>query len=212
MAHLVPVKTHSGSMSGSQSLQEQPGTALSEAISTGSPRPEMPRQNSDPTSDAPGAPMSAAGREERDRDRERDRTTWLREEDLPPKVRKSESEETELKSRATAVTFCLSVCVCVLRSPRGPHLSPLPWLGRTPLMEAGALAQVLSSYVLGKIMTSNLLSCTGLDYATGCCLALVIQLYRFKCQIKANIIKTRKACELFPCIIYCTMLGYKCYV
>lgn len=101
MAHLVPVKTHSGSMSGSQSLQEQAGTALSEAISTGSPRPEMPRQNSDPTSDAPGAPMSVAGREERDRDRdrdrERDRAAWLREEDLPPKVCKS--EETELKSR-----------------------------------------------------------------------------------------------------------------
>lgn len=100
MAHLVPVKTHSGSMSGSQSLQDQAGTALSEAISTSSPRPEMPRQNSDPTSDAPGAPMSVAGREERDRDRdrdrERDRTAWLREEDLPPKVRKS--EETEVKS------------------------------------------------------------------------------------------------------------------
>lgn len=44
--------------------------------------------------------MSVAGREERDRDRdrdrERDRTAWLREEDLPPKVRKS--EETEVKS------------------------------------------------------------------------------------------------------------------
>uniref|UniRef100_H3CG42 non-specific serine/threonine protein kinase n=1 Tax=Tetraodon nigroviridis TaxID=99883 RepID=H3CG42_TETNG len=68
MAHLVPVKTHSGSMSGSQWLQEQGGTALKRAP----PRPEMPRQNSDPTSDAPGAPM--------------DRTAWLREEDLPPKV------------------------------------------------------------------------------------------------------------------------------
>lgn len=85
MAHLVPVKTHSGSMSGSQSLQEQTGMALSEAVGTSSPRPEMPRQNSDPTSDAPGAPVSVAGRE--DRDRERDRTAWLREEDLPPKVR-----------------------------------------------------------------------------------------------------------------------------
>lgn len=84
-------------MSGSQSLQEQTGVALSEASSTGSPRPEMPRQNSDPTSDAPGAPVSVAGREERDRDRdrERDRTAWLREEDLPPKVRKWESGELE---------------------------------------------------------------------------------------------------------------------
>lgn len=122
MAHLVPVKSHSGSMSGSQSLQEQAGTALSEAISTSSPRPEMPRQNSDPTSDAPGAPVSVAGREERDRDRERDRTAWLREEDLPPKVRQPESDETEVKS---SVTFCL--CVSALRSPRGPRPSPLPW-------------------------------------------------------------------------------------
>lgn len=99
MAHLVPVKTHSGSMSGSQSLQEQTGSALNEPISTGSPRPEMPRQNSDPTSDAPGPPLSVAGREDRDRDRdrERDRAAWLREEDLPPKVRRA-SEETEVKS------------------------------------------------------------------------------------------------------------------
>ncbi|KAM6917973.1 TRAF2 and NCK interacting kinase a isoform 2-T2 [Lycodopsis pacificus] len=86
MAHLVPVKTHSGSMSGSQSLQDQTGSALSEGLSAGSPRPEMPRQNSDPTSDTPGPPLRIPGREERDRDRERDRTAWLREEDLPPKV------------------------------------------------------------------------------------------------------------------------------
>ncbi|XP_068558404.1 TRAF2 and NCK-interacting protein kinase-like isoform X9 [Cebidichthys violaceus] len=88
MAHLVPVKTHSGSMSGSQSLQDQTGSALSEGLSVGSPRPEMPRQNSDPTSDIPGPPLRITGREdrERDRDRDRDRTAWLREEDLPPKV------------------------------------------------------------------------------------------------------------------------------
>ncbi|XP_031703832.1 TRAF2 and NCK interacting kinase a isoform X3 [Anarrhichthys ocellatus] len=86
MAHLVPVKTHSGSMSGSQSLQDQTGSALSEGLSVGSPRPEMPRQNSDPTSDTPGPPLRIPGREERDRDRDRDRTAWLREEDLPPKV------------------------------------------------------------------------------------------------------------------------------
>ncbi|KAM9341537.1 TRAF2 and NCK interacting kinase a [Symphorus nematophorus] len=90
MAHLVPVKTHSGSMSGSQSLQDQTGSALSESVSVGSPRPEMPRQNSDPTSDTPGAPLRITGREERDRerdrDRDRDRTAWLREEDIPPKV------------------------------------------------------------------------------------------------------------------------------
>ncbi|XP_054470287.1 LOW QUALITY PROTEIN: TRAF2 and NCK interacting kinase a [Anoplopoma fimbria] len=88
MAHLVPVKTHSGSMSGSQSLQDQTGSALSEGLSVGSPRPEMPRQNSDPTSDTPGPPQRITGREERerDRDRDRDRTAWLREEDFPPKV------------------------------------------------------------------------------------------------------------------------------
>ncbi|XP_062296023.1 TRAF2 and NCK interacting kinase a [Scomber scombrus] len=78
MAHLVPVKTHSSSMSGSQSLQDQTGTALSEGISVGSPRPEMPRQNSDPTSDTP-APQPL-------RITDRDRTAWLREEDIPPKV------------------------------------------------------------------------------------------------------------------------------
>lgn len=88
MAHLIPVKTHSSSMSGSQSLQDQTGSALSEGISGASPRPEMPRQNSDPTSDTPGPPQRIAGREERDRDRDkdRDRTAWLREEDIPPKV------------------------------------------------------------------------------------------------------------------------------
>uniref|UniRef100_A0A8D3AZW8 non-specific serine/threonine protein kinase n=1 Tax=Scophthalmus maximus TaxID=52904 RepID=A0A8D3AZW8_SCOMX len=78
MAHLVPVKTHSSSMSGSQSLQDQTGSVLSEGVSVGSPRPEMPRQNSDPTSDTPGPQLH--------RDRDRDRTAWLREEDAPPKV------------------------------------------------------------------------------------------------------------------------------
>ncbi|XP_062413474.1 TRAF2 and NCK interacting kinase a isoform X8 [Pungitius pungitius] len=86
MAHLIPVKIHSASMSGSQSLQDQTGSALSEGLSVGSPRPEMPRQNSDPTSDTPGPPQRITGREDRDRDKDRDRTAWLREEDLPPKV------------------------------------------------------------------------------------------------------------------------------
>ncbi|CAM9237077.1 unnamed protein product, partial [Lampetra planeri] len=89
MAHLIPVKTHSGSMSGSQSLQDQTGSALSEGVSVGSTRPEMPRQNSDPTSDTPTAPLRREERDrdrERDRDKDRDRTAWLREDDLPPKV------------------------------------------------------------------------------------------------------------------------------
>ncbi|XP_072221086.1 TRAF2 and NCK interacting kinase a isoform X13 [Leuresthes tenuis] len=88
MAHLVPVKTHSSSMSGSQSLQDQTGSAMSDGVGVASPRPEMPRQNSDPTSDTQGPPQRITGREERDRDRDkdRDRTAWLREEDIPPKV------------------------------------------------------------------------------------------------------------------------------
>ncbi|KAM7376150.1 hypothetical protein PAMP_005895 [Pampus punctatissimus] len=91
ISHLVPVKTHSSSMSGSQSLQDQTGSALSEGVSVGSPRPEMPRQNSDPTSDVPTPPpLRLIGREdrdrERDRDKDRDRTAWLREEDIPPRV------------------------------------------------------------------------------------------------------------------------------
>uniref|UniRef100_A0A8D3B017 non-specific serine/threonine protein kinase n=1 Tax=Scophthalmus maximus TaxID=52904 RepID=A0A8D3B017_SCOMX len=73
MAHLVPVKTHSSSMSGSQSLQDQTGSVLSEGVSVGSPRPEMPRQNSDPTSDTPGPQLRINNREERDRERDRDR-------------------------------------------------------------------------------------------------------------------------------------------
>lgn len=67
-------------MSGSQSLQEQTGSALSEGVGLASPRPDVPRQNSDPTSETPGAPQRPSGREERDR------TAWLWEEDLPPKV------------------------------------------------------------------------------------------------------------------------------
>ncbi|XP_061651614.1 TRAF2 and NCK interacting kinase a isoform X14 [Phyllopteryx taeniolatus] len=85
MAHLVPVKTHSGSMSGSQSLQDQTASALSEGV--GSPRPDIPRQNSDPTSDTQTPPLRTA---------DRDRTVWLREEDLPPKVRESKSRTTSI--------------------------------------------------------------------------------------------------------------------
>ncbi|XP_051941454.1 TRAF2 and NCK interacting kinase a isoform X30 [Hippocampus zosterae] len=81
MAHLVPVKTHSSSMSGSQSLQEQTGSALSESVV--SARSDIPRQNSDPTSDNQTPPLRIA-------DRDRDRTAWLREEDLVPKVRESQ--------------------------------------------------------------------------------------------------------------------------
>ncbi|XP_035984460.1 TRAF2 and NCK interacting kinase a isoform X2 [Fundulus heteroclitus] len=82
MAHLIPVKTHSSSITGSPSLQDQTGLAVSEGVGMASPKPEMPRQNSDPSSDTPGPPQHISGREER----ERDRTAWLREEDAPPRV------------------------------------------------------------------------------------------------------------------------------
>uniref|UniRef100_A0A8C3B1T2 non-specific serine/threonine protein kinase n=1 Tax=Cyclopterus lumpus TaxID=8103 RepID=A0A8C3B1T2_CYCLU len=91
MAHLVPVKTHSGSMSGSQSLQDQTGSALSEGLSVGSPRPEMPRQNSDPTSDTPGPPLR------------------ITEEDLPPKVR-------ERKTIIQDVFYCLFIVYIIFTS------------------------------------------------------------------------------------------------
>ncbi|XP_037096983.1 TRAF2 and NCK interacting kinase a isoform X11 [Syngnathus acus] len=92
MAHLVPVKTHSSSMSGSQSLQDQTGGALSEGMVL---RPDIPRQNSDPTSDIQSPPLCIA---ERDRDRSR-----LREEDLPPKLRESQS----IPPRTTSISPAL---------------------------------------------------------------------------------------------------------
>uniref|UniRef100_A0A8C9ZXL5 non-specific serine/threonine protein kinase n=1 Tax=Sander lucioperca TaxID=283035 RepID=A0A8C9ZXL5_SANLU len=119
MAHLVPVKTHSGSMSGSQSLQDQTGSALNEGVSAASPRPEMPRQNSDPTSDTPGPPLRITGREERDRerdrDRDRDRTAWLREEDIPPKVRELQSQrKTDNHWWQSSFSLPLYLVLCML--------------------------------------------------------------------------------------------------
>lgn len=122
MAHLAPVKTHSTSMSGSQSLQDQSAAAPSDAASTGSPRPEMPRQNSDPTSDSPGPPQPMAGRE--DRDRERDRTAWLREEDLPPKVRKSEERWNRRAEEPSRSGDTLSLCLCAQVPQRTTSISP----------------------------------------------------------------------------------------
>ncbi|KAJ8375750.1 hypothetical protein SKAU_G00063300 [Synaphobranchus kaupii] len=82
MAHLVPVKSHGSSMTGSQSLHDQSAQGVS-AFQEGlvSQRPEMPRQNSDPTSENPPLPPRVASREDKF-----DRTSWLREEDIPPKV------------------------------------------------------------------------------------------------------------------------------
>ncbi|XP_069069136.1 TRAF2 and NCK-interacting protein kinase isoform X7 [Pleurodeles waltl] len=76
---LVSVKTQGSSLSGSQSLHEQPAKGLS-GFQDGlvSHRPELPRQNSDPTSENPPLPP---------RIEKFDRSSWLRqEEDMPPKV------------------------------------------------------------------------------------------------------------------------------
>uniref|UniRef100_A0A8C4S1P0 non-specific serine/threonine protein kinase n=1 Tax=Erpetoichthys calabaricus TaxID=27687 RepID=A0A8C4S1P0_ERPCA len=83
MAHLVPLKPHGSSMSGSQSLHDQTAKGIS-AFQEGiiSHRPEMPRQNSDPTSDTPPLPPRISSREDKF-----ERSSWLRqEEDIPPKV------------------------------------------------------------------------------------------------------------------------------
>uniref|UniRef100_A0A8C1Z8P6 non-specific serine/threonine protein kinase n=1 Tax=Cyprinus carpio TaxID=7962 RepID=A0A8C1Z8P6_CYPCA len=83
MAHLVPVRSHSSSLSVSQSLHDQPAKGVSAfQESLVSHRPEMPRQNSDPTSEMPPPAPRMASREEKP-----DRSSpWLMEEDLPPKV------------------------------------------------------------------------------------------------------------------------------
>jgi len=75
------VKSQGSSLSGSQSLHEQPAKGLAgfqEALTVTSHRTEMPRQNSDPTSENPPLPP---------RIEKFDRSSWLRqEEDIPPKV------------------------------------------------------------------------------------------------------------------------------
>ncbi|KAK7163052.1 hypothetical protein R3I93_007178 [Phoxinus phoxinus] len=83
MAHLVPVRSHSSSLSVSQSLHDQSAKGVSAfQESLVSHRPEMPRQNSDPTSEMPPPAPRMASREEKP-----DRSSpWLREDDVPPKV------------------------------------------------------------------------------------------------------------------------------
>ncbi|XP_056096899.1 TRAF2 and NCK interacting kinase a isoform X5 [Rhinichthys klamathensis goyatoka] len=83
MAHLVPVRSHSSSLSVSQSLHDQSAKGVSAfQESLVSHRLEMPRQNSDPTSEMPPPAPRMASREEKP-----DRSSpWLREEDVPPKV------------------------------------------------------------------------------------------------------------------------------
>ncbi|XP_006861901.1 PREDICTED: traf2 and NCK-interacting protein kinase isoform X8 [Chrysochloris asiatica] len=79
--HLVAVKSQGPALTASQSVHEQPTKGLSgfqEALNVTSHRVEMPRQNSDPTSENPPLPT---------RVEKFDRSSWLRqEEDIPPKV------------------------------------------------------------------------------------------------------------------------------
>uniref|UniRef100_A0A673LZN8 non-specific serine/threonine protein kinase n=1 Tax=Sinocyclocheilus rhinocerous TaxID=307959 RepID=A0A673LZN8_9TELE len=83
MPHLVPVRSHSSSLSVSQSLHDQSAKGVSAfQESLVSHRPEMPRQNSDPTSEMPPPAPRMASREEKP---ERS-SPWLMEEDVPPKV------------------------------------------------------------------------------------------------------------------------------
>ncbi|GAB1287424.1 TRAF2 and NCK interacting kinase [Apodemus speciosus] len=77
---LVAVKSQGPALTASQSVHEQPTKGLSgfqEALNVTSHRVEMPRQNSDPTSENPPLPT---------RIEKFDRSSWLRqEEDIPPK-------------------------------------------------------------------------------------------------------------------------------
>ncbi|KAG1944080.1 TRAF2 and NCK-interacting protein kinase [Pimephales promelas] len=83
MAHLVSVKSHGSSMTGSQSLHDQSSQGVSAFQENLSPhRPPMPRQNSDPTSETPAPPPRITSRDDKF-----DRSSWLRQEDdVPPKV------------------------------------------------------------------------------------------------------------------------------
>ncbi|XP_057179158.1 TRAF2 and NCK interacting kinase b isoform X2 [Triplophysa rosa] len=83
MAHLVSVKSHGSSMTGSQSLHDQSSQGVSAFQEGLSPhRPPMPRQNSDPTSETPAPPPRINSRDDKF-----DRSSWLRQEDdVPPKV------------------------------------------------------------------------------------------------------------------------------
>ncbi|XP_005886642.1 PREDICTED: TRAF2 and NCK-interacting protein kinase isoform X9 [Myotis brandtii] len=78
--HLVAVKSQGPALTASQSVHEQPKglSGFQEALNVTSHRVEMPRQNSDPTSENPPLPT---------RIEKFDRSSWLRqEEDIPPKV------------------------------------------------------------------------------------------------------------------------------
>uniref|UniRef100_A0AAR2K8D3 non-specific serine/threonine protein kinase n=1 Tax=Pygocentrus nattereri TaxID=42514 RepID=A0AAR2K8D3_PYGNA len=72
MAHLVSVKSHGSSMTGSQSLHDQSSQGVSAFQESLSPhRPPMPRQNSDPTSETPMPPPRVTSRDDKF-----DRSSW----------------------------------------------------------------------------------------------------------------------------------------
>ncbi|XP_056096897.1 TRAF2 and NCK interacting kinase a isoform X3 [Rhinichthys klamathensis goyatoka] len=100
MAHLVPVRSHSSSLSVSQSLHDQSAKGVSAfQESLVSHRLEMPRQNSDPTSEMPPPAPRMASREEKP-----DRSSpWLREEDVPPKL----CGTTQVPQRTTSISPAL---------------------------------------------------------------------------------------------------------
>ncbi|XP_052403312.1 TRAF2 and NCK interacting kinase a isoform X1 [Carassius gibelio] len=100
MAHLVPVRSHSSSLSVSQSLHDQSAKGVSAfQESLVSHRPEMPRQNSDPTSEMPPPAPRMASREEKP-----DRSSpWLMEEDIPPKL----CGTTQVPQRTTSISPAL---------------------------------------------------------------------------------------------------------
>ncbi|XP_039531618.1 TRAF2 and NCK interacting kinase a isoform X6 [Pimephales promelas] len=100
MAHLVPVRSHSSSLSVSQSLHDQSAKGVSAfQESLVSHRPEMPRQNSDPTSEMPPPAPRMASREEKP-----DRSSpWLREDDIPPKL----CGNTQVPQRTTSISPAL---------------------------------------------------------------------------------------------------------
>ncbi|KAG5268536.1 hypothetical protein AALO_G00213660 [Alosa alosa] len=103
MAHLVSVKSHGSSMTGSQSLHDQSSQGVSAFQESLSPhRPPMPRQNSDPTSETPPPPPRIASRDDKfDR-------SWLRQdEDLPPKYDQAGPPHWKVPQRTTSISPAL---------------------------------------------------------------------------------------------------------
>ncbi|XP_052472361.1 traf2 and NCK-interacting protein kinase isoform X5 [Carassius gibelio] len=100
MAHLVPVRSHSSSLSVSQSLHDPSAKGVSafQEILV-SPRPELPRQNSDPTLEIPPPAPRMASREEKPDCS----SPWLMEDDIPPKL----CSTTQVPQRTTSISPAL---------------------------------------------------------------------------------------------------------